>query len=99
MCKELYFDNYVTIALITSFEANSRRTGGSGRDKDMDKPEAIVPMHLADDSNDDSYDDVESVGSFESDDSNNGRTNSDDKSVKDEPIPTSKKKMRLLVVL
>ena len=79
-----------TVELTTSFEANSGRTGCGGVDKDTNKPDAIVSMHLADNSDNDLYDDDdESVKSFESDDSNNVRTNSDDKSVTDKPITTS----------
>ena len=81
-----------TTALIISFGANSGRTSGGERDKDTDKPEAIVSMHLADDSNDDSDDDDKSVKSFGSDDSNDGKTKIDDKSIKDETIPTNEKR-------
>ena len=67
------------VVLITSFGANSGRTSGGGGEKDANKPNTIVSMHLTNDNNDDSDDsddDDESVESFEPDDSNNGRTNS-----------------------
>ena len=78
-----------TVALITSIEVNSWRTGGSGGEDDRNKSDAIVSMHLADDSNNDLDDDDESVKSFESDDSRDGRTKNDDKSIIDRPITTS----------
>ena len=78
------------VALITSFGANSGRTSGGEREKDTNKPDAIVSIHLADDTGD-NLDDNESVESFESDNSNNGRTNSDEESVTDKPISTSEK--------
>ena len=80
----------VTVALLTSFGANSGRTSGGEREKDTNKPDAIVSIHLADDTGD-NLDDNESVESFESSDSNDGRTNSDDDSNKDKSAPTSEK--------
>ena len=61
--KENYFvdaKNYpltivATIAPITSFGVNSERTSSGEQNKDMDKSDNIVSMHLADDSNDNSY--------------------------------------------
>ena len=81
-----------TVALITSFGANTGKTGGGEWEKNTDKPDAIVSMHLAHDSNDNSDDDNELVKSFRYDDSNNERTNSDEESIKDKPIPSSEEK-------
>ena len=78
-----------TIALITSFGANSGKTGGGGGEKDTNKPHTIVSLHLADDSDDDSDDDDESLESFEFNDSNDGRTNSDNMFIVDGPVTTS----------
>ena len=51
-------------------------------DKDTDKPDTVVSLHLAEsDSNDDSDDNEGSVEYFEYDDSNNVRTSSDDESI------------------
>ena len=66
------------------------RNSSGGGEKDTNKPDTIVSMHLTYDSNNDSDDDDNgSVESFESNDSNNGRSNSDKESVADKPITTS----------
>ena len=44
------------VVLIISFRVNSERTGGSGGEKDTNKLNAIVSLHLADDSNNNSDD-------------------------------------------
>ena len=80
-----------TIALIISFGASSGRTSGGGGEKDTNKLDGIVSLHLADDSNNNLDDDDELVESFESDDSNDEMTNSDNMStsIADGPVTTS----------
>ena len=73
--KEQYYVNQVNyldmvvkmIALITSFGSNSGRNGGGGgggEDKNTEEPDAVVAIHLAIDSDDDSDYDDKSVESF-----------------------------------
>ena len=79
----------VTVALITSFGANRGRIGGRGGDKDVNKSDTIVSLHLVDDSDNNSDDNDKAVKSFESDYSNNGETNNDNKYIADKPVTTS----------
>ena len=70
--KEQYFVNQanypntvvVAVALITSFGANSGRNGGGGGGQNAEEPDAVVVIHLAVDSNDNSDNDDRSVESF-----------------------------------
>ena len=78
----------VTVALIILFGKNSE-SSGSGGDKSTNKPDIIVSLHLADDSNNYSDDDDESVGSFESKDLHDGRASNDDLSTIDVPTTAS----------
>ena len=54
-----------TVALITSFWANSGKTSGCGAEKDVNIIKVIVSIYLADDSDNNSDDDDKSVESFE----------------------------------
>ena len=81
-----------SVALITSFGANSERNDGCGGGvNDADKSDAIVSLHLAEDNSDNKYsdDNEELVGSVKSDDLNNERTSSDDESIGGASIITS----------
>ena len=83
---------FATVALITSFGANNGSTGnGNGGKKNTDKLDAIVSLHLTDDSNNNSDDDDGPIESFESDDLNDRRANSNNESNKDKSTPTSEK--------
>ena len=63
------------VAPITFFGANSGRNSGCGAgDKDANKPDAIVSLHIADNSKNGSDDNGKPVESFKSDDSKDGRT-------------------------
>lgn len=102
--KEQYFvgtNNYPptaveAVVLITSFIANRIRNGGDGEgNKEVDKLEAIVSLHLADNNSNDEYsdDNDESVKSFKStNDLNDIRTSSDNESIAGPSIATSKLK-------
>ena len=72
------------VVLITSFGWNSGSVGGGG-DKDINKPVAILLLHLADDSDNNSNDNDGSVGLFESEDLNDGRASNDNVSIANIP--------------
>ena len=73
------------VALITSFGANSGRNGGGGGGQNTEEPEAVAAIHLAVDSDNDSYNDDKSVKSFGLDGPNERGTNDDSIFIADAP--------------
>ena len=97
--KDQYFLNQANcldkiieaVTMIISFGKNSGSSGsGGGGDKNTSETDAIVSLHLADDSNNYFNDNDGPIGSFESKVSTDGKTSNDNVSIADAPFVASK---------